>query len=148
MSKLAWVLVILALIGLGAILLFGTDPVKAQVQSVTLDWTAPGDDGVVGTASSYKMRYSSTRPDTTSQTAMDAWWASAIVVNTPPLPVPLVAGTSQSVTVTATFISGNTYYFVIQACDEVPNCSPYSNVAAKFIPDTIPPTRIINLFAR
>ena len=120
--------------------------VHSQVAQITLDWTAPGDDGIVGTAASYEMRWSASRPDTTSQTAMDNWWGSATVVTQ--MPVPTISGSSQTKSVVGPFTTGGTYYFVIRACDEVANCSPYSNVASKFLPDTIPPARIIDLRPR
>lgn len=122
---------------------------QAQVPSITLDWTAPADDDAdasSGPATSYQMRWSSTRPDTTSQAAMDSWWATATAVAS--LPTPAVLGTAQSVTVPGPFPSGRTYYFVMKACDEVPNCSVYSNVAAKVVPDTLPPSRIVDLRVR
>jgi len=77
---------------------------------------------------------------------MDAWWNAATVC---PVPVPAVAGTRQSITITAPF-GPATYYFVLKTCDEVPNCSPYSNVAVRLVTvaDTTPPGRIIDLFAR
>lgn len=126
---------------------------QGQVTSITLDWTAPGDDGNVGTASSYEMRWSTTRPDTTGlaaagpsgTTAVNSWWAAATVVGS--MPAPLVAGTTQTKTVTGSF-TPNTYYFLMKACDEVPNCSPYSNLAAKVIVDTTPPARILDLIVR
>jgi hypothetical protein len=121
-------------------------PVHAQVASITLDWTAPGDDGVIGTASSYQVRWSATKPDTTTTAAMNAWWSAAASVAT--LPAPAIAGTAQSVAVPGPFTTGQTYYFVILACDEVPNCATYSNVASKFLPDTVPPSRIVDLRTR
>lgn len=119
---------------------------RAQLPTVTLDWTAPGDDGNVGTATTYQMRYSTTRPDTTLVSAMDSWWGSATSVLS--LPVPLVSGTPQSVTVPGPFAAGSTYYFVLRAADEVPNWSGYSNVAVKAVPDVLPPSRVINLIVR
>ena len=118
----------------------------AQVPSITLDWTAPGDDGDIGSATTYEMRWSEVAPDTTSSTAMGSWWAAANIVGG--LPVPLVSGTAQSTVVVGPFPSGRSYYFVMRACDEVPNCSAYSNVAMKVVPDTAPPSRIVDLRVR
>ena len=133
------------LIGIaGLLLLLGVGLSTAQLPSLTLDWTAPGDDGNVGTCTAYSMRWSTTRPDTTaSGTPTSAWWNAANVV--PNIPTPLVAGTPQSVTVAGPFQPG-TYYFVLTACDEVPNCS-YSNVAVKTITllDVIFPARVKDL---
>lgn len=126
--------------------IIGPPTAHSQATSITIDWTSPGDDGVVGTASLYEMRYSTVNPDTTSITAMNSWWSAATVVTG--MPLPLIAGTAQSKVVVGTFPSGANYYFVIKTCDEVPNCSSYSNVAVKFIPDTLPPARIVDLRSR
>jgi hypothetical protein len=145
--KWGWIFwLLLALAILVGIVFFLPIPSHAQVPQITLDWIAPGDDGMVGTASTYQMRWSTARPDTTSMTTMDAWWAAATVVTG--LPVPLISGTSQAMTVNGPFVTGTNYYFVMKACDEVPNCSIYSNVAVKFVPDTTPPSRIIDLRTR
>ncbi len=128
-----------------AILFLSAAPAWAQLPSITLDWTAPGDDGMVGTASTYQLRWSTTRPDTTSAAAMDSWWASATQVAG--LPVPLPAGSAQSVTIARSWEPGS-YYFVLKACDEVPNCSAYSNVARKDVLDTSPPGRVADLRTR
>ena len=143
MKWLFW-LAIAALLVLAVLMLPVTG--RAQLPTVTLDWTSTGDDGNVGTATSYQMRYSTAKPDTVTVAAMDSWWGSAIVVTG--LPVPLVSGTLQSTTVAGPFLAGTTYYFVLKICDEVPLCSPYSNVAVKAVPDILPPTRIINLIVR
>jgi hypothetical protein len=86
--------------------------------SITLSWTAPGDDGNNGTATSYDIRYS-TSPIT------DANWASATQATGEP--TPLAAGTSQSFTVTG-LLPATTYYFAIKTSDEVPNLSGLSNI--------------------
>lgn len=122
----------------------------AQNTSVTLTWTSPGDDAGVGTATSYQMKFSSAQPDTTTLTAFNTWWAAAsgLVTN---LPAPLIAGTTQTVTITTyPFAAGRNYYFVLRAYDEALNASAYSNVAVKFFPivDVTPPSPIINLRAQ
>lgn len=149
------------LIGAATVLLVAVVALMAhrghsQSASVTLDFTAPGDDGNVGTASTYQLRYSTTLPDTTGlsasgpggTTALNAWWNAATVYAS--TPIPLVAGTKQTITVSPTppFQTGVTYYFIMKACDEVPNCSAYSNLASKLIPDLTPPGRIVDLIAR
>ena len=121
-------------------------PVHSQVASITLDWTAPGDDGASGTASTYEMRWSSTKPDTTTTAAMNSWWAGATQATG--MPAPLLAGTAQSKIVAGPFTTGATYYFVMRASDEVPNWSAYSNVAIKFLPDSLAPSRVIDLRTR
>lgn len=123
-------------------------PVHAQAPSITIDWTAPGDDGDVGTATSYEIRWSATQPDTNNAAAMLTWWAAATVVTG--APAPAVAGTPQSMIVAPAggFPAGRTYYFGIRATDDFGNVSPISNIAAKFLPDTMPPRRIIDLRVR
>jgi len=115
----------------------------AQVPSMTLVWTAPGDDGVVGTASSYQMRY---RTVGIAGTDTLSWWNAA--TSAPNLPVPRVAGSTDSVAVAGPFVGGTTLYFLAKACDEVPNCSGYSNLAVKVVPDFTPPGRILDLIIR
>ena len=99
-------------------------PSGALADTILLHWTAPGDDGNVGRASTYELRYSVTAVpiDTTS------WWASATVAG--PLPAPLTAGSGEAFTV-AGLDSGTTYYFVIRTADEVPNWAGFSNVAVR-----------------
>ena len=122
-------------------------PASAQMPSVTLDWTSPGDDGNIGTASVYEMRWRNARPDTTSQATILTWWNAATAVSG--LPAPAVAGTTQSVVVAPTggFLPG-TYYFVMRAGDEVPNWSLFSNVVTLIALDTAPPSRILDLRMR
>ena len=86
--------------------------------SVQLTWTAPGDDGVTGTAGQYNIRYS-----TSAITAANFALATAVTG----APTPAVAGTSQNVTVTG--LTPNTlYHFAMKTADEVPNWSGISNV--------------------
>jgi len=112
-----------ALLVLGAVLSAGS----AGAESVSLTWTAPGDDGSVGQAASYELRYSETpvQGDTAS------WWSSAASVGT--LPAPLPAGTRESCIITG-LAPGKTFYFVLRAADEVPNVSGFSNIARKQTP--------------
>ena len=104
--------------------------------SMTLTWTAPGDDSSSGTASQYDIRYSAS-PIT------DANWASATQVSGEPTPLP--AGQQQSFAVTG-LQSSVTYYFAMKTADEVPNWSGLSNVASgTTVPESIPPLNITNL---
>jgi len=91
--------------------------------NVTVDWTAPGDNGLSGTATSYDMRYG-----TDSLTVVA--WANATQVSGEPAPRP--AGQAESLTI-AGLANGTKYYFGLKACDEANNCSPVSNVSSKFI---------------
>jgi len=107
--------------------------------SATLTWTAPGDDGTTGTASSYNIRYlQGTTPITESN------WASATEASGEP--APQVAGSGQMFIVTG-LDAETTYYFAIKTSDEVPNESDVSNSPSgttEEIDDT-PPAAITNL---
>ena len=108
----------------------------ATSTSMPLTWTAPGDDSVTGTASTYDIRYS-------TSTITLANWSSATQATGEP--APKVAGSSESFTVTG--LSPNTtYYFAIRTADEVPNWSALSNVVSKAtVPESTPPAAIANL---
>jgi len=95
----------------------------ATGDSVTLIWTAPGDDDTVGTATSYDIRYSTVGVGTDTS----AWWDTAYTVANEPPPSP--AGSQDTCTVSG-LLPDTTYYFVIRTADEVPNWSGFSNVAA------------------
>ncbi len=106
--------------------------------SITLSWTAPGDNGSSGTATTYDIRYS-----TSTITAGN--WASATQVSGEP--TPLVAGTNQNMVITGLSPS-TTYYFAIETADEVPNWSGLSNVPSgttTAAADTTPPAAVTNL---
>ena len=84
--------------------------------AVTLSWTAPGDDGMAGTAASYDLRYY-TEPITATN------WVSAIQVVSQTVPV--AAGMTQTATVDD-LLSG-TLYFAVRATDEFGNVDDISN---------------------
>ena len=93
--------------------------------SVDLSWTAPGDDGNSGTATSYDIKYS------TISISEKNWASSISFVNIPP---PMEAGSSENLTIPG-FIHEKTYYIAIKTLDEEGNESGISNV----ITFTIPP---------
>jgi len=104
--------------------------------AVTLTWTAPGDDGNVGTASEYDIRYS-TSPITESSFGSATQAAGE--------PSPQAAGGVESFTVTG-LQPGTTYYFALKTADEIPNWSLISNVAsAKTDPEQVPPAVVADL---
>ncbi len=90
------------------------------LSSISLYWSAPGDDGNVGTATQYDIRYA-------TSTITEANWNNATQIANEP--TPLVAGTSQNYTVTG-LSQSTTYYFAIKTRDEVPNWSALSNIAS------------------
>ncbi|MFZ1682752.1 MAG: fibronectin type III domain-containing protein [Candidatus Zixiibacteriota bacterium] len=89
--------------------------------SVTLSWTAPGNNGMVGQATAYDIRYS-TVPIT------DANWALATKVTSPPVPKP--AGNRELLKING-LLPGITYYFALKTADSKPNWSSLSNNAVK-----------------
>ena len=93
--------------------------------SVVLLWTAPGDDGTVGRATSYDIRY---RTTTISGTDTLSWWNAATQVVGEP--VPGTSGATDSMRVRG-LTPLTTFYFLIRAADEVPNWSGFSNLATK-----------------
>src|SRR5262249_17692859 len=87
-------------------------------RSLTLGSTAPGNDGSVGTASAYSVRYG-TSP------LSEANWSAATVL--PGAPTPGPAGTAQSLSAGG-FSPGVTYYFGIKTVDGAGNWSALGNV--------------------
>ena len=86
--------------------------------SITLSWTAPGDDENSGTAKNYDLRYSKT------PIASNTDFENAIKISSPPLPE--IAGTKQ------TFVINNLepkerYYFAVKTSDDAGNESEISN---------------------
>lgn len=116
----------IALLSSNAAVLFATPNVSlsstpSTATAVTLTWTAPGDDGAVGTATSYDLRRS-TDPIT------DQNFASATALPSPPLPQ--VAGSTQTYTA-INLAPSTTYYFALKTTDDANNVSGLSNIASK-----------------
>lgn len=100
-------------------------PAASWADSITLTWTAPGDDANTGRASAYELRYSDqpiSGQDTTS------WWNAAVSAGT--LPAPQSAGARESFTVNG-LATATTFYFAIRTMDEVPNVSGFSNISVR-----------------
>lgn len=96
----------------------------------TLTWTAPGDDGSAGTASSYDIRYSTSAINSGN-------FASATPLTGEPSPS--VAGSAESWQTDAVLSSGTTYHFAMTASDETANTSDVSNSPSAAMPDYIRP---------
>ncbi|MEA2030879.1 MAG: fibronectin type III domain-containing protein [candidate division Zixibacteria bacterium] len=108
----------------------------STASTISLGWTAPGDDGTSGTAYEYELRYS-TSPIT------DVNWSSATLIAG--VHAPQTAGSDETFTVEGLDLS-TTYYFAIKTADEVPNWSGISNViSASTTGDTTPPNAITDL---
>ncbi len=103
---------------------------SATDSSVTLTWTAVGDDGNAGTASSYDLRYSA------------AAISEGNISGATPVagvPIPRAAGQQETFTVTG-LAAGTTYFFALRVGDEASNWSPLSNVASRATDgQTLPP---------
>jgi hypothetical protein len=107
---------------------------SVATSSVTLSWTAPGDDGASGTAAFYTIRYATT-------TITEANWPSLTIFSG--APAPLAGGENQSLIITG-LASGATYYFAIKSKDEAGNESGLSNIASAATDIPIPETSNVN----
>jgi len=104
---------------------------------VSLSWTATGDDGMVGQADAYDLRYHTAPIDGVS-------WSEATPVAG--VPAPQAPGSGETFTVTG--LDPNTaYWFALKVGDEVPNWSDLSNVVSASTPeaDLTPPEAITDL---
>ncbi|HEX6853534.1 MAG TPA: S8 family serine peptidase [Candidatus Polarisedimenticolaceae bacterium] len=100
-----------------------TDP---SSNTIGLTWTATGDDGGVGTANAYEIRYSMAPID-------EGNWAAATRAGGEPAPA--AAGTPQALEV-RNLVADTSYFFAIKAFDEWGNPGPISNLATG---TTLPP---------
>lgn len=109
--------------------------------SIQIFWTAPGDDGHVGLASTYDIRLHG-YPITESN------WDDCVQISQEPTPAP--PGTQQFMVVTG-LQPFRYYHIAMRTADEIPNWSPLSNVitfltnAEAGLEDTIPPGRVSDL---
>lgn len=94
---------------------------RTLINGITLSWTAVGDDGTIGKASRYEVRYS-----TASITSAN--FSAATLAGG--LPSPQSAGTPEIVTITG-LAPATTYNFAIKAFDNVGNASPISNTMTR-----------------
>ncbi|HEQ98412.1 MAG TPA: T9SS type A sorting domain-containing protein [candidate division Zixibacteria bacterium] len=127
----------ISFIVLGIIIFSAVSLFSQEVTTITLNWTAPGDDGEIGTAATYDIRYS-----TSPINAIN--WVSAVQVQNEPAPSP--AGTVESFTVTG-LNPNTTYYFAIKTADEAGNWSGLSNIAVAVTIDEMAPAGITDLDA-
>jgi len=95
--------------------------------AVLLTWTASGDDGLLGRATSYDLRYRSHTAGAPDEINASNFSSSNYVTNEPG---PAVVGTEQSLLLTGLGANGYSYTFAIKVCDEANNCSALSNVVA------------------
>jgi len=90
--------------------------------SVTLAWSAPGDDGAAGQAAEYACRHA-------SSPVTEATWDTAVPASVPGDVVPGCAGARDRLTVTG-LEGGATYWFAVRTRDEAGNWSGVSNSAS------------------
>jgi hypothetical protein len=95
--------------------------------TVTLIWTAPGDNDTKGVATVYDIRYS------TNPVGGDiaAWWKAAQMADGEPKPA--TAGTSESF-ILRNLEKNTTYYLAMKTADDVLNWSEISNIV---VPKTV-----------
>jgi len=135
MNDKKWKAIIGVLVLVFVFIFANTFTFAADPASVVMTWTAPGDDGNIGTASQYDIRYS------TSPINIDNW-DDAIQVQDEP--TPQVSGSPEILTITD-LEPNTTYYFAIKTADEVLNWSEISNIASITTDDTVPPSTIMDL---
>jgi hypothetical protein len=88
--------------------------------TITLKWTAVGDDGESGTATVYDIRHE-------KSLITPATWPFTFKLTE--LPTPKAAGENETYLVTG-LLPATDYYFALKAGDEVPKWSPLSNVVS------------------
>ena len=91
----------------------------ATTHSLTLTWTAPGDDGNDGNATKYDIRYATSNIDNET-------WEFAINASGAPAPGP---ANSTETFVVGGLASATTYYFALKAGDDAGNWANLSNIA-------------------
>ncbi|MHB8860017.1 MAG: NosD domain-containing protein [Thermoleophilia bacterium] len=95
--------------------------------TASLTWTANGDNGSVGQAAEYEVRYSN------SAITDDYGWASAEIADG--TPVPQTSGNTENFTINP--IPGGDYYFAIRVKDKANNTADISNSVSAHVPAPI-----------
>lgn len=90
----------------------------ATYGTVSLSWTATGDDGSDGLAKAYQVRYSA------APIVDQATWDAATAVTS--VPTPFIPGSAESMTVSG-LTPARTYYFAVRVLDEQGNPSAFGN---------------------
>ncbi|MHC5036049.1 MAG: fibronectin type III domain-containing protein, partial [Planctomycetota bacterium] len=123
----------------GAISDLSATPAAGSTGTITLAWTAVGDDGAGGgPASSYEIRFA-------EFVISESNWSTATTYFQTWTPVPPGDGEVHDC---PGFASGRTFFFAIRVFDDAGNPSPLSNVASTSNgQDTIAPANITDLSA-
>lgn len=103
--------------------------------SVSLSWTAPGDDGLDGQAMEYDLRYALAE-------ITEATWTAA--TRAPGVPAPKAGRSGESFTIPE-MTTGETYFFALKTVDEKRNWSGLSNVVSATLRDGVAPARVADL---
>lgn len=119
------------LIIITTVLLFSKSSLFADtITSVRLSWTASGDDGDIGTASQYDLRYRADGPITGDST----FYLGIVIPTQPPSP----AGVLEECIIE---LPAGEYYFAIKVADDALNWSELSNIimfnVGVFPPDSV-----------
>jgi hypothetical protein len=110
--------------------------VPTSTTRIELTWTAPGDDGTVGRAIQYDLRYA------TSTITEETWDAASGVQNEPP---PAISGIDESFEVT-NLTPATLYFFAIKTRDDASNWSGVSNVlSVTTLSNVDPPAAVTDL---
>lgn len=133
------IIMLIALLLLGVGLHWSIDRLHGATVNVDLKlkWTAPGDDGIMGVATAYSIRWAET-----SDSLVNYWDATKEL---PGAPVPSPALFMDSIMFSVPLETGKDYFFAIKTADEVPNWSQISNIIAINVPDSISPSPINDL---
>lgn len=110
--------------------------VDSTESSISLSWTAVGDDSIFGRATRYEVRYDTTALDSIS-------WSTAAAVSG--VPLPSLPGIAENLTV-GELDDSTVYYFGIKAIDDLGKSGRLSNVVyAITLSDTAPPNAVTDL---
>lgn len=140
MTKLGKLLVILIVVVIGAVIVWEIVKADTVQKEVDFSWTATGDDGTVGTAYVYDLRWS------TDADSLVNHWVECADIEVPF--VPSVSGTPEAFSCTLSFVEGRAYYFAIKVSDEAFNTSGISNLKEVIVTDSTAPAAVADFNVR
>ena len=112
-----------------------TQVIDKTTNSITISWTAPGDNGTSGTATEYDIRYN-TSPIYPSN------WDNAIQAENEPVPQPY--GNTDTFTISG-LQPGTVYYIGVKGIDDNGLAGRFSNIINTKTTDSIPPSALTTL---